>query len=118
MKTIFSVLYAFVALSAAPRAASVKFTVLNRWSLLHNYRVLHFRESPASPDIAPLFRGLRAAKIPYGTYNYELVPAPGDLGRKESWAQSTFTETRPTSQVHWRLRIALGLGLRRPSREL
>jgi hypothetical protein len=67
---------------SAQDAASVQFTVLNRWGQLHEYRVLHFRLKNSSQELAPAFRGLKAAKVPYGLYDYELVPAPGDAAEE------------------------------------
>ena len=81
MNMIPKFLFALIVLSAAPpveNGASVEFTVLNRWGRFHNYRVLHFRMSNTSPDLAAAFRALRAPNIPYGIYDYELVPAAGD----------------------------------------
>jgi hypothetical protein len=81
MKTMSRFFAAVVVLSATPapqHVASVQFTVLNRWGHFHNYRVLHFRASNTSPDLAAAFRGLLATNIPYGIYDYELLPAPGD----------------------------------------
>ncbi len=79
MKITFGFLSTLMLLSAAPPVGSVNFTVLNRWGDFHEYQVLHFRKSLESPDLAKSFRGLSAVNIPYGIYDYELVPAPGDL---------------------------------------
>jgi hypothetical protein len=78
MRIALKFLCTLMVLSAAPQLFSVRFTVVNRWGQFHDYKVLHFRISPTSPDLASSFRGLVAATIPYGTYDYELVPAPGD----------------------------------------
>jgi hypothetical protein len=78
MKRTAAFLCTLMLLPAAPNVASVKFTVLNRWGKFHDYKVLHFRMNPASPDLAVSFSGLGAAKVPYGIYDYELVPVPGD----------------------------------------
>jgi hypothetical protein len=80
MRITFRFLWILTALSAAsaPQVCSVEFTVLNRWGRFHDYRVLHFRKSSDSPDLATSFRGLVAARVPYGSYDYELGPAPGD----------------------------------------
>lgn len=78
MKMTSGILLTLVLASASPPVASVEFTVLNRWGINHSYRVLHFRLSSTSPDLAPSFHNLAATKIPYGIYDYELVPAPGD----------------------------------------
>ena len=50
--------------------------------MLHEYRVLHFRLGSSSRDLAPLFRDLKGSNIPYGIYDYELVPAPGDTSNE------------------------------------
>jgi hypothetical protein len=81
MKMMFRLIFAVLVASAAPsvpHTGSVEFTVLNRWGNSHNYNVLHFRISKTSPDLASAFPGLAASDIPFGPYDYELVPAPGD----------------------------------------
>jgi hypothetical protein len=81
MTMISRMLATLVVLSAAPagqEVASVQFNVLNRWGQMHEYRVLHFRLKGSSQQLAPAFRGLAASRIPYGLYDYELVPALGD----------------------------------------
>jgi hypothetical protein len=86
MKTMVKSVLVLLASSAAcqsshgANSASVEFAVVNRWGVFHKYKVLHFRESlvKASPDLAAAFHGLSGANIPFGNYDYELVPLPGD----------------------------------------
>jgi hypothetical protein len=79
MKVLAILLCSLTLSSGVERVGSVRFTVLNRWGHFHRYKVLHFRMSAGSPDLASSFRGLVSAKVPYGFYNYELVPLPGDV---------------------------------------
>jgi hypothetical protein len=64
--------------SAAPEQQAVSFTVLNRWGVPHKYKVLHFRQVAKGLDLVSRFDGLQAFDIPFGDYEYELMPAPGD----------------------------------------
>jgi hypothetical protein len=82
-----SALLVAVAAPSVQNTGSVEFRVVNRWGRMHNYKVAHFRLSHVSPnlapDLAPSFRGLAARDIPYGVYDYELVPVPGDFSEEK-----------------------------------